>query len=111
MNVKPIPNKLLGDSLMLILPAKIGFVETPIANVRVERSDCIENYLGDDIRACAEITVWVDRCHSTWTEFPVGAKVRYASETFTITEQKVYFAGGPHHCKFKAKKIGDDDSV
>lgn len=105
MNVKPIPNRLLGDSITLILPTANGSSETPIKNVRVER----ENFFGDDIRGCAEITVWVDRKNSTWAEFPVGARVRYDGGVFTITEQKVYRAGEPHHCKFKAIRIGDDN--
>lgn len=108
MNVKPIPNALLGDNITLLLPTPAGFSETPVKNVRVELSESIENYSGSDIHGCAEITVWVDRRNSTWTEFPVGANVRYNGGTFTITEQKVYRAGEPHHCKFTAKKIGDD---
>lgn len=109
MNVKPIPNRLLGDSITLILPTANGSSETPIKNVRVERSERLENYPGADIRGCAEITVWVDRANSTWAEFPVGARVRYDGCVFTITEQRVYYAEEPHHCKFKAKMIGDDN--
>ncbi len=109
MNVKPIPNKLLGDNITLMLPTANGTSEKTIKNVRVERSESIENYLGGDIRSCTEITVWVDRKNSTWAEFPVGAKVRCDGGMFTITEQKVYYAGEPHHCKFKAKRIGDDN--
>lgn len=109
MNVKPIPNRLLGDNITLILPTANGSAEKPIKNVRVERSESFENYSGSDIRSCTEITVWVDRKNSPWTEFPIGAGVRYDGGIFTITEQKVYYAGEPHHCKFKAKRIGDDN--
>lgn len=108
MNVRPIPNELLGDSVTLMIPKTSGFTETPISNVRVERSENIAGYSSDDPRARAEITVWVDRRNSTWTDFPVGAKVRYNKELFEITEQKIYRAGEPHHCKFKAIKIGDE---
>lgn len=108
MNVKPIPNALLGDSIILIRPTATGFTETPIANVRVECSENIDGYSTDDPRARYEITVWVDYRNSTWTDFPTGAKARYNGEVFEITEQKIYRAGEPHHCKFKAIKIGDD---
>lgn len=108
MNVRPIPNELLGDSIVLIVPKSAGFTETPISNVRVERSEDIAGYSSDDPRGRAEITVWADFHNSTWTDFPVGAKVRWGSEVFEITEQKVYRAGGPHHCKFRATKIGDE---
>lgn len=110
MNVKPIPNALLGDKITLILPTKTGFSETPISNVRVERSERIEGQKANDQRGIAEITVWVDRVNSTWAEFPIGAKIRYDGEAFEINEQKVYRAGvQPHHCKFKAIKIGDEN--
>lgn len=110
MNVKPIPNKLLGDSITLILPTAKGSSEKPIRNVRVERTESIENLSGSNTQSCTEITVWADRKNSTWTEFPVGAKVRYDGGAFTITEMKIYYVGEPHHCKFKAKKIGDDNT-
>ena len=109
MNVKPIPNALLGDDITLVLPTAAGLAETPISNVRVERSEDIKNYSSDDPRGRAEITVWVDYRNSTWADFPVGAKVRYNGEVYEITEQKVYRAGEPHHCKFKAIKIGDEN--
>ena len=108
MNVKPIPNALLGDDITLMIPTATGFTETPISNVRVERSEDIAGYSSDDPRGHAEITVWVDRHNSTWTDFPVGTKVRFGGEIFEINEQKVYRAGEPHHCKFKAIKIGDE---
>lgn len=108
MNVKPIPNELLGDNLTLIVPKATGSAETPISNVRVERSEDIEGYSTNDPRRRTEITVWVDYRNSTWTDFPVGAKVRFNGEVFEITEQKVYRADTPHHCKFRAIKIGDE---
>lgn len=108
MKVKPIPNELLGDKITLITPTGTGFTETPIANVRVERSENIEGLSSNDPRNCAEITVWADYRNSTWADFPVGAKVRYNNEIFEIVEQKVYRAGEPHHCKFKARKTGDE---
>ena len=105
MNVKPIPNELLGDNIILLMPAKKGFSETPIKNVRVERAEETEN--GSLCRT--GITVWADYHNSTWTEFPIGARVKFGSELFEITEQKIYRATEPHHCKFKAVKIGDDN--
>ena len=108
MNVKPIPNELLGDSITLIVPKSTGYTETQISNVRVELSENIDGYSTNDPRARAEITVWVDYHNSTWKDFPVGAKVRYNNEVFEIAEQKIYLAGEPHHCKFRAIKIGDD---
>ena len=108
MNVKPIPNALLGDNIILIKPTAAGFTETPIANVRVECSEDIDGYSSSDPRCRAEITVWVDYHNSTWAEFPVGAKVKWGGKVFEIAEQKIYRAVEPHHCKFKAIKIGDD---
>lgn len=106
MNVKPIPNRLLGDNIVLILPTANGSSEKPIKNVRVERLESLEG----GARDLSEITVWVDRVNSTWTEFPVGAKIRYDGCVFTITQTKVYRAGEPHHCKFNAQMIGDDNA-
>ena len=108
MNVKPIPNELLGESITLIIPKGTGFAETLIENVRVEREEDIEGYATKDPHRHVGITVWVDYRNSTWTDFPVGAKVRYKGEDFEIAEQKIYRAGEPHHCKFRAIKIGDE---
>lgn len=104
MNVSPIPNELLGDSVTLILPTKNGSLEKRISNVRVEHSEKISN----NTREVDEITVWVDRRHSTWTDFPIGARVAFEGAVFEITETKVYRAKEEHHCKFKATKIGDE---
>lgn len=104
MNARPIPNALLGDSLTLMLPTKTGVSETSVHNVRVERSEALKN--GTQSRAA--ITVWADCQNSSHTDFPVGARVKYGGETFEITEQKMYRAEGPHHCKFTAVKTGDD---
>ena len=108
MNVMPIPNELLGDNITLITPTGSGFSETLIANVRVERTENIDGYSTNDPRARAGITVWVDRQNSTWTDFPIGARVKLDTEIYEIVEQKVYRAGKPHHCKFRAIKIGDE---
>lgn len=112
MSVMPIPDELLGDSLYVIVPTQSGSYEMPVSNIRVERSENIDGYSSNNPRARSEITVWVDYhnsyYHSLETDFPVGAKVRYNGEIFEITEQKVYHAGTPHHCKFKAIRIGDD---
>ncbi|MDE6727631.1 MAG: hypothetical protein K2J80_06790, partial [Oscillospiraceae bacterium] len=81
-----------------------------ISNIRVERSERIDGLTANDQQSITEITVWVDYVNSTWAEFPVGAKVRYEGDLFEIAEQKVYRVGiQPHHCKFKAIKIGDEN--
>lgn len=109
MNVKPIPLRLLRDNIVLIYPTLTGALETPIANVRVERSQSIEGYSTSSPKYAAEITVWVDYQNSTWAEFPIGARVQYGGETFEITERKLFSAGiAPHHLKFKARRTGDE---
>lgn len=107
MNVKPIPNQLLGDMIVLISPTPTGFTETPIENVRVERAESIVHSTTENTRGSAEITVWVDYKNSTWAEFPIGARVSFGKELFEITESKIYRAGEPHHCKFTARKTGE----
>lgn len=110
MNVKPIPQSLLGDNLVLILPTKTGTLETPISNVRVERTQSVEGSSQSNPKSVSEITVWVDYIRSTWAEFPVGAKVTYGGETFEIIERKLYndSANAPHHLKFTARRTGDE---
>ena len=109
MNVNPIPNRLLGDMIVLVTPTKTGSLETPIQNVRVERTETAERSTVETrARVCVELTVWVDRHNSTWAEFPVGARVNYGGEIFEITESRVYRAGEPHHCKFTARKTGEE---
>ncbi len=109
MNVKPIPNQLLGDMIVLMTPTPYGFTETPIQNVRVERTENAERSAAENrARVSVEITVWADRHNSTWTDFPAGARVNYGGEIFEITESRVYRAGEPHHCKFTARKTGEE---
>lgn len=104
MKINPIPDELLGSDIILLMPTSTGFMEIPANNVRVERSEKLESgSLRRDV-----ITVWADCRSSTRDKFPVGAKVRYNNELFEITEQRKYYAAGPHHVKFKAVKIGDD---
>lgn len=118
MNVKPIPNILLGDSFVLILPTTTGTLETPISNVRVERTEGVSGLSTSAAKASpksapknsGEITVWVDYQNSTWAEFPAGAKVRYGGETFEIVERRLFknSADAPHHVKFKARIVGEN---
>lgn len=110
MNIKPIPNELLGDSFTLLVPSAAGkWTETAIRNVRVERTETITEYSSQKQRDNTEITVWFDYANSSpKTDFSVGMKVRCRGEIFVITEQKVYSADNPHHCRFKARKIGGE---
>lgn len=104
MNIEPIPNELLGDNITLILPTGRGASEKRVENVRAVRSEKIS---GGTV-GLAELTVFVDRRNSTWADFPIGARVRFGTELFEITESRVYRAVEDHHCKFKATKIGDE---
>lgn len=109
MNIKPIPDILLGDSFTLLTPAAGGWNETVISNVRVERTGAINDYSTAKARDNTEMTVWFDYANSSpKTDFAVGMKARYRGEVYEITEQRVYSADTPHHCKFKARKIGGD---
>lgn len=110
MNIMPIPDVLLGDSFTLLVPDGSGkWRETVIGNVRVERNCCISDYSSQKARDNTELTVWYDCSRSSpKAEFAAGMKVRYHGETYEITEQKIYLADGPHHCKFKARKIGGE---
>lgn len=124
MNVKPIPNELLGEQIVLIVPTATGTAEYLVENVRAERSEKIEDSSAKSPRCYDEITVWADFHNSkltgipNFTElietnpealFPVGALVRYKNELFEVFESKIYKAGTPHHIKFKARKTGDDN--
>ncbi len=110
MNIMPIPDVLLGDSFTLLVPNASGkWGETVISNVRVERTVCISDYSSQKARDNTELTVWYDCAKSSpKTDFTAGMKVRYHSELYEITERKVYLADSPHHCKFKARKIGGE---
>lgn len=110
MNIKPIPDELLGDDITLILPTGSGFYRRNIYNVRVEKLEAITDYASRKIRDNTVITVWYDYENSyPQADFPAGARVEYEDCVYEITETKVYSAGSPHHCKFKARKISEVD--
>lgn len=106
MNVKPIPDALLGSELTLLVPSDAGWTTTHIGNVRVERTGAVSDYSSQKTRDNTEITVWYD-CANSYpeAEFSAGMRVRYRGEVYEITEEKTYCAGAPHHRKFKARKI------
>ena len=107
-NVKPIPDELLGDDIVLITPTGFGSSRETIYNVRVEKQAAITDYTSSSQRENTTITVWYD-CENSYpeAEFPVGAKVEYGGEIFEIVESKVYKTDVPHHKKFKARKIAE----
>ncbi|MCM1165991.1 MAG: minor capsid protein [Lachnospiraceae bacterium] len=110
MNIKPIPDILLGDSFTLLAPnSSGGWSETKIQNVRVERKGAVSDYSSQKARDNTELTVWYDfKSSSPKADFAAGMRVLYRGETYEITEQRVYIADKPHHCKFKARKIGGE---
>lgn len=127
MNIKPIPRELLNDRIVLVIPTSRGVIEQILNGVRVERSAKLtnaENGSAKSTRYFDEITVWVDYRTSSWSDlkdpvgaceansptavFPVGAKVLLKDEIFEIYESRVYKGEKPHHCKFKARKTGDE---
>ena len=109
MTVKPIPDILLGDNVTLLIPASGKWNETKINNVRVERTEAVSDYSSQKPRDNTEIVVWFDYAKSSpKAKFSAGMRVNYRGETYEITESKDYFADAPHHCKFKARKIGGE---
>lgn len=109
MNVKPIPDILLGDSVTLLTPASGKWNETKINNVRVERTEAVSDHSLQKARDNTELTVWFDYASSyPKADFSAGARVSYRGESYEITESKIYFADAPHHCKFKARKLGGE---
>lgn len=109
MNIKPIPDILLGDSFTLLTPVSGKWNETKINNVRVERTEAVSGYSSQKAHDNTSITVWFDYARSSpKVKFSAGMRVSYHGESYEITESRDYFADAPHHCKFKARKIGGE---
>lgn len=108
MIVKPIPNKLLGDEIILQKPTESGWSDVYIHNVRAERVSSVEDSYSTSPREKTELIVWYD-CVNSYPEasFEAGMRVKFGGEIFEITKSKVYRAENPHHCKFNAVKIGE----
>ncbi|MCI7692629.1 MAG: putative minor capsid protein [Oscillospiraceae bacterium] len=107
MNVKPIPNSLLGDEFYLYVPTESGWSRRLIENVRVERKSAVSSPTAANTRDISEITIWYDYENSyPYEDFSAGMRARYQGEDFEITEVKFYRAQELHHCKIKAVKIG-----
>ena len=60
MNVKPIPNSLLGDEFYLCVPTKNGWNRQLIENVRVERKSAVSSPTCSSTRDVSEITICYD---------------------------------------------------
>lgn len=107
MYIPPIPNQLLGSSLVLEVATENGFTLRNVSNVRVEREESITDFTSSSQHDYTKITVWFDYTNSQpATEFEVGMKVRYDGEIFEIVKSKIYGCDTPHHCRFEARKIG-----
>ncbi len=109
MNVKPIPNSLLGDDFYLYVPTESGWSRQLIENVRVERTSAVSSPTAANSRDVSEITIWYDYENSyPSADFSAGTRAKYHGELFEITEVKFYRAEELHHCKIKAVKIGGE---
>ena len=112
MNIRPIPEELLGDSFTLISPKKGGgTLRTEISNVRVERTNAVADYTSA-AHDCTELAIWFDCCGSrpVGAEFSAGERAEYCGETFELTEVRTLGADTAHHIKIKARKISGEFS-
>ena len=107
MNVKPIPDSLLGDSAELLIPNGSGYDITELDNVRVERTSCVSDYSSQRMRDRTEITVWFDleSSYPADTEFAAGQKLRYLGEEFEVLEARTFIADSPHHVRIKGTLV------
>lgn len=107
MNVMPIPNELLGDSVTLFKPTSLGFSEMEIVNVRVDRTSSVTDFNSAHTRDTTEITIYYDCENSrpSYAEFSAGMQVEYWGERFEIIKVKRYCAVNPHHYTITARKI------
>ena len=109
MNLKPIPQILLGDSVTLQIPSEEGFGEQEIFNIRVERTNSIGESSASVPCENTEITVWYDFSLSyPAADFTAGMRIIYRGETYEINEVKVFKADTPHHLRLKARKINGE---
>lgn len=107
MTIKPIPDELLGDAIILHTPASGGFEDTEVWNVRVDRTNTITDFTSAHTRDTTEITIYYD-CENSrpkYTDFAVGQQVSYCGERYELLEVKRYCSGEPHHYTIKARKI------
>lgn len=108
MIVRPIPNSLLGDEIILQKPTESGWSDVYVHNVRAERVSSVEGGISQNPYEKTELTVWYD-CVNSYPKvsFSVGMRVVFGKEIFEIKKSRVYRAQNPHHCKFTAVKIGE----
>ena len=112
MTVKPIPNSLLGDEIVVMRPGGSGWTERCLHNVRVERINVVEDGAYQKTREKTELYVWVDFANSyPPMEIWAGMRAKFRGELFEITKVKTYRAEYPHHRKITALKIGDDNEL
>lgn len=109
MNVRPIPDSLLGDDFYLYEPTERGWRETLIENVRIERTSAVSSPTADKTHNVSEITIWYDYENSyPSADFSAGMRAKYHGEDYKITEVKFFRAEELHHCRIKAVKISGE---
>ena len=112
MTVKPIPSSLLGDEIVVMRPGGDSWTETCLHNERAERINVVEDGAFEKAREKTELYVWIDFANSyPLMEIWAGMRAKYRGEVFEITKVKTYRAESPHHRKFTAMKIGDDNEL
>lgn len=112
MKIMPIPDFLLCDSFVLLVPLKSGFRRVAVENVRVERTSRISDYSSARMRDTTQITVYFD-CEKSLpsdTEFCAGQLAEFDGERYELTEVRLFSADSAHHVRIKADKISGERS-
>ena len=107
MNIKPIPDELLGDAVTLYEPTSSGYRKTEVVNVRVDRTNSVTDFTSAHTRDTTEITIYYDCENSrpSYVDFAAGMQAEYCGERFEIIKVKRYCAVNPHHYTITARKI------
>lgn len=107
MKIPPIPNVLLTDEFVLLVPNGEGYKKTMVESVRITEKSAISDYVTANVKELSQITIYYDceRSYPSELEFKAGMNVQYGGELWEITEANRYGIDSPHHYTITARKI------
>ena len=107
MDIRPIPRKLLCDSVLLSVPAADGYSVTEISSVRVVCGSKLKGYADSSMKEMSELIVYYDCVNSVPADvkFSAGMSLIFHDRRYEILSAEEFSGEGPHHIRITARAV------